>query len=135
MTEQISPKGNGLHLRWTARVILLLWAAFWLFFAVADGIGDLKQLGPMALISQLSIAALIMAAVLVAWFAEFVGSLLLIACAVAFYFFLHVPQQIADGRGYYMLVIMVLPPLLAGVLLLVNSLTKPARKRPADSAS
>jgi hypothetical protein len=54
------------------------------------------------------------------WFAEVVGGLLLIVVALAAYFFFHVPAQFGSTGGTFMLLVMVLPPLLAGVLLVVN---------------
>jgi hypothetical protein len=72
---------------------------------------------------------------LFAWFAELVGGLILIVVGLAAYFFFHVPAQFATGSGTFMLLVMVLPPLLAGVLLVVNVWTvykgKAAPPKPA----
>jgi hypothetical protein len=116
-------RGKGLRVRWTARVILLLWVLFWLWFAIADGIGSLKSLGAMGLLSQLAIVAAMVIVIMLAWFFDLFGGLLLIILAIAFYFFFHVPDNPTPSGGGFMLLVMVLPPLLAGVLLSANALT------------
>lgn len=111
---------KGIRVRWTARVIMILWALFWLWFALAGGIGELRSLGPMGLVSELLVVAIMVLCLLIAWFAELVGGLLLIAAAAVAYFFFHIPSQFGTSGGTLMLLVMVLPPLLAGVLLIVN---------------
>jgi hypothetical protein len=112
---------KGMRVRWTARVIMILWALFWLFFAVADGMGDLAKLGPAGKTPLIAFVVVVIVCLLIAWFAELIGGLLLIAVGLVAYFFFHVPTQFAEGNsGIFVLLVMVLPPLLAGVLLEVN---------------
>ena len=111
---------KGARVRWTARVIMVLWALIWLYIALTGGFGELAQLGPLGKIPLLAVVILMIVCLLIAWFAEVVGGILLIVVALAAYFFFKVPTQFATSSGMFMLLAMVLPPLLAGVLLVVN---------------
>ena len=123
MDAAVEMRGKGLRVRWTARVILLLWVLFWLWFALADGMGDLKSVGPMGLLTELGVVAAMVIAILLAWFFDLFGGLLLIILAIACYFFFHVPANPNLSGSGMMILTMVLPPLLAGALLCGNALT------------
>jgi uncharacterized membrane protein len=107
------PQGAG-WLRWGALVLLVPWAAFWVWFNVASGLHEVRTEGMGAAVSHLAMAALMVAVVVVAWRLERVGGPLLIALALigARWFFyphdLRVPLLLLG------------PPLVAGALLTIH---------------
>jgi hypothetical protein len=109
---------KAVRLRWIARVIFILWALFWLYFNIGSGI--VEHEGPESMFWHLAVAAIILVAAAVAWFFEDVGGILLILLALAACYVIRIPAQIATPDGQLLLLTLVLPPLSAGVLLVVN---------------
>lgn len=122
---------TGLILRWVARGILLAIAAFWLWFGIADGLGDAlgangEPLGLMGFIMMLPAALICFAVLYVAWRWEFAGGLVLLALTLlgAFFFFQNMRRISPHGSGpgfldgLIGLAIFVLPFLVPALLLL-----------------
>jgi hypothetical protein len=64
----------------TGRIFLIIWAGFWLFFAIASSIGE-HSIGDILVVS-----VLILIPCVIAWFWEQVGGILLIAIGVIILF-------------------------------------------------
>jgi hypothetical protein len=111
-------------LRYTARGLFIVWAAFWIFFNVASGAGELDSLGIMALISHLLMPLLALMTLYFVWRQELFGGILLVLQAVFFSLFFHT-------REWFMLLTLPCPLLLSGVLLLVCwAASRPHRVKP-----
>ena len=65
-------------MRWIARGILLCIAAFWVWFGIADGLGDAGKSGLLGFIMMLPAAAITLAVLYVAWRWEFAGGIVLL---------------------------------------------------------
>jgi hypothetical protein len=100
-------------IRYFARALSVIWAAMWVFFAIASGAGDgFKNLWhnvPNALPEVFFVAS-----VIIAWRKEMVGGIALLLCALFVFFFFHV------GSNLFMLVTFVLPPVLTGSMFIVS---------------
>jgi hypothetical protein len=70
--------GTGQLLGWIARGILVFIALFWLWFCIADGIGDAKQLGIMGFIMMLPAAIIVLGALYIVWRWEYAGAYVLL---------------------------------------------------------
>jgi hypothetical protein len=101
-------------LRWLARTVYLLFAAFWIFFNVASGIGEIGELGVMALIMHLVMPLLILITLYFVWREELVGGIAVLAQAAIFVYFFN----LWDVTELTFLTIPV-PLMLVGVLLIV----------------
>lgn len=101
-------------LLWVARGIIIVWAAFWVFFNVASGISEITEVGWMALVMHLLMTVVTLAVLTVCWFWPLVGGIVAMAMGVFTYFFFHVARQ-----GAFMFLLMVLPLLLGGILHIV----------------
>ena len=122
----------GLIVRWTGRALMILWGAFWLFFAIADGIGDWQQLhSPLPLLFELLIPLLGIAVLAAAWRWELGGGIGFLAVAVLFQLRFHYDWNTAMGR--YAIPILLGPPVLTGLLLIVSWLLnrRPRMAHPA----
>ncbi|HEX7343427.1 MAG TPA: hypothetical protein VF398_04125 [bacterium] len=105
-------------MRITARIIAVLWFGFWAFFGIASGIGE----GGSNIIFHLIFPTLIFAVVLfVVWRWERIGSLILIVMGlvVAIGYPLTMGRRFPVSTSIFMELIMALPPLLAGLLLMM----------------
>ena len=111
---------TGVLLRWIARVILVLWALFWLFFNIGSGIEEIGRYGAKAMLGHFAMAAIILLACVVAWFFEGIGGVTLIVLAFAACYVFRIPAQLATSNGQLLLLTLVLPAVIAGVLLIVN---------------
>lgn len=111
--------------RWlcyAARIIGLAWASFWLFFGIASSIGENLQLTGMVM-HVLFPGVIFLGIALLAWRWETHGAVLFIAIgviAMALY------PVVFGGRFSFSTVIfveltMALPPIIAGILLLIHS--------------
>lgn len=107
-------------LRWIARVILVLWALFWLIFNVGSGIEEIGRYGVGAMYGHFGVAAITLLLVLIAWFFEGVGGILLIVLGLGVSYFYVIPGGRFSRYAADVLPTLVLPMLVAGVLLVVN---------------
>jgi hypothetical protein len=108
-------------MRLIARVLSLLWAAFWVWFGVASGIGEgLTAAG--TLMHTAAPGLIFLGSALLAWRVELVGGIGLIAegllVCVAY-------PVMASGRFppqtiFFVLLTMGAPPLIAGLLFLLG---------------
>jgi hypothetical protein len=118
----------GLVLRWIARGILICIAAFWVWFSIADGLGDAQTLGLMGFLMMLPAAVVVLGVLYVVWRWELVGAYLLLAITLlgVFMFYENVRRMTLHGAGPRFLdgllglSIFVLPFLIPAVLLLVK---------------
>jgi hypothetical protein len=101
-------------MQFSARVLCLLWAGFWTFFCVASGIGEHEGL-VAGLMHQVP-ALLFIATVVLAWRYERAGGFVLIATAVAAFFFFRLYAQAAVAG-----LTIAGPPCLSGILFLLHS--------------
>jgi hypothetical protein len=117
------------------RSIAFHWAAFWLWFGLASGIGeDLSPLG--VLIHAAAPGLVFLASALVAWQWQKVGGWLLVAWSVVV--LVGYPIMVSDNPHFglrtitFIYATMAVPPLLAGWLLLrtVNSGSVHPRSQP-----
>jgi hypothetical protein len=102
--------------RWIVRAVLVAWGAFWVWFNVASGLSEAGI--PGALVGHSVFAAVIVAAVVVAWRWERIGGLLLLALAVAI--------QLYIGPSGATVAMITLPPAATGAALVALSL--PSRR-------
>lgn len=118
--------------RWIARVIVLIWVGFWLFFDLASiphwyGEGGLSE----AMIHIIR-APIYIALAFLCWFLELIGGLVLIALSL-----LAFNQWGLRGGELQVIVTLIfcLPMLIAGLLLIgAWSLSRKKRQPPASSA-
>jgi len=101
-------------LRIIARVVLLLWVGFWLFFATASRIGEGMSAEGMTTLLVRGGVLLVLAAI--AWFAPAVGGWLLVASGVLLCtgFLPFAPRALVVVR-----VFLGIPPILVGTLLVL----------------
>lgn len=99
-------------LRYLARVIFVLWAAFWIYFNLASGIGESAALGIMALIMHLFMPLIALVTLYFVWVDELAGGVLLLLEAVVYAYFFH-------SWDWPLVALLPLPLALCGVLLLV----------------
>ena len=109
----------GLVVRWIARVLMILWGAFWLWFAIADGIGDWRNMhSPMPLLLELLVPLIGIAVLVAAWRWELFGGIMFLLVAAAFQLKFHYNWNTPMGRST--IPILLGPPVLTGVLLIVS---------------
>jgi len=123
----------GLIVRWAGRGLMILWGAFWLFFAIADGIGDWRQQhSPMALLLELLVPLVGIAVLAAAWRWELAGGIGFLAVAVAFQVLFYYPLYTAASRQSTS-PILIGPPVLTGLLLIASWLLnrRPRAAHPA----
>jgi hypothetical protein len=101
-------------LRWCGLGILIVWAAFWVFFNVASGIGEIAEDGWMALVMHLVMAVITLAVLAACWFWPLFGGIAAIGMGIFTYSYFNVAHQ-----GAFMFLVMVLPLLLGGILHIV----------------
>jgi hypothetical protein len=104
-------------LRWIARVILVLWALFWLYFNIGSGIAERSEYGAQSMFGHFGAAAITLLLVLIAWFFEGAGGILLILVALTVSYFL--VMHFSRWAGFTVPTL-ALPALVAGVLLVLN---------------
>ncbi len=113
--------------RLLAQTITLVWAAFWVFFVVASAMAEPAGPGYHALV----MVGLFAGSALLAFFRDRIGGVLLVlegvALCVANFTYLHNPPT----TRLFLLLTLVLPPLLAGLLLL----TAHPRPRPQTGSA
>ncbi len=96
-------------IRWIARILLILWAVFWLCFNVASGFGELAEHGVGSLVNHLVVAGLIVTALLIVWRNELLGGIVLLALGVLGQVLFHPRANVAWS--------LTAPPVLVGLLL------------------
>lgn len=99
-------------LRWIARVMLIFWAAFWLFFNIVSLFYWLGEQGPQGTVGHLVMALVIIVLLFAAWFLELLGGILLIAFSLLTFY------QWGWHRPVVALTLC-LPPLVMGVLFIL----------------
>jgi hypothetical protein len=92
--------------RWIARFLLLLWAAFWLWFNIASAIGE-SDGGWW----HIALAAITAALAVVSWFWPRIGGCLMILTGVLAAWSFHNPAAI---------ILLAVPAFIIGVLLLFS---------------
>jgi len=103
-------------MRYFARGLLIVWAGFWIFFAVASALSETSPdpnanaLGWMIVILG---TMLLSAGAVIPWFAERVAGYLLLAEAVFFLVFFLI---VASGDVNLAMFLIILPPLIGGGL-------------------
>jgi len=121
--EVIRPSGSN-YLRWTARILALAVAIFWLWWGV--GSAYVEGFSWMSLLAHCIPGLFILMGTLVAWKWERIGGSLLVGAALLVTAFLLWVISRGGYRGTYRQVAaiiwltMALPPLLAGGLLLAS---------------
>lgn len=118
----------GLYLRWIARGIVIAIAAFWVWFGIADGLGDAQTLGPMGFLMMLPAALICLATLYIVWRWElFGGLLLLVVTGLGAFFFSENMERIGShgamnvGNVLIGLAIFVLPFLIPALCLLTKT--------------
>jgi hypothetical protein len=137
-SERTAPVRNTQALRWAARIILLGITAFWVWFCILDGLGDMQTLGVAGLLMMLPAALVCLALLYVCWRWEWQGGLLLLGFSVlgVFLWLDNMHRITATGAarftaGVQGLLIFVLPFLAAGSLLLAKVvLDRRGRRQP-----
>ncbi len=116
----VLPQARGKWMRNTARTLALVWALLWTLFGLAAGIGEGED-AVTVVIHTLVPGLFFIAAVVVAWWLELVGGVLLVLQGL-WTLYLYPFARTPVG-----LVTLALPPLVAGILFLVNNLGRPRR--------
>lgn len=119
--------GAGQVLGWIARGILVLISAFWLWFCIADGLGDAREFGVLGFIMMLPAAIVVLAALYVVWHWEYIGAWVLLGVALLGLWLAlenamqsRLPQDQVPGQFVIMLLLMSLPFAAAAVLLFIK---------------
>lgn len=109
------PLGTTFWLRVLARGVVVVWALFWIWFNVMSAFGELGTDGLGGTLGHLGLAAVVLATGVLAWRWEGVGglALLLLAAAMVWVF---------RGMSWQTAMLLVGPPVLAGLSLLVREL-------------
>jgi hypothetical protein len=107
-------------LLYSARILAMLWAAFWTWFGLASGIAE--GLGPAGILVHTAVPGLFFVLLLlVAWRWQAVGGILLVlaslSIAVAYPL---VFRRMPLPTTIFVLLTMAVPPLLAGILFLAH---------------
>lgn len=109
----------------SARLIVVLWAGFWIFFAVGSAIsggGKTDIPASQSLKGTLTVAAIVLVcvvAIYLAWRRPLVAGISLILIGIA-----ATGAYISISRLDHVLLIIGLPPLLSGILFLVSSTSR-----------
>jgi hypothetical protein len=102
--------------RWSAYILLGLWSAWWLYFAVASSTGENGSLRQMPVPVMAAVLLLLVVVPLIAWRRPGPGGWLLVAAGLCLGgWVLSLPNR-ADTTAF-LLFTLVLPPLVAGLLL------------------
>ena len=112
-------------IRYTARLVALLWACWWVFFETAEAAGS----GPYG--QAIFFAVAMLGAVVVAWRWELIGGILLVAEGIgAILLFSGMWMRNFQLAGFALLFgIMCAPPIVAGTLIVISG------RRPAGRAA
>jgi len=135
MAPQANPgRQRSAFARFIAWVIILVWAAFWIFFNIASGFGEIAELGLTAFAMHLIMPLIILVLLWVCWRWELIGGILMLAAAIfAFYFF-----NVGDPRRdtLMLMVVLVLPVVASGILfILCGTASAIGQATDSDSAS
>jgi len=108
-------------MRYAARTLALLWAGWWVFFGLASGLGE--GLSPVGILIHTALPGLVfLVSVALAWRWETVGGVVLILEGV--FVLIAYPVMTYDhfplATIIFVLLTMALPPLAAGLLLLIS---------------
>ncbi|MBN2289342.1 MAG: hypothetical protein JXQ83_08415 [Candidatus Glassbacteria bacterium] len=99
--------------RWSARILALVWAGFWTWFGLASGLGE--GLDPLGVFMHTLLPGLVfLAAALAAWRWEAAGSAGLLLMAVL------ALVQFPFARQSFGLATITLPPVIAAVLFILG---------------
>jgi hypothetical protein len=103
-------------IRWAARVILVIWAGFWLFFNLGSFFAELPTWGVGSAVNHLSVALITLALLIIAWRWEFVGGLCLLSAAAFAIFFFHL-YRFDSSSSIFVLLTLALPMIVVAALL------------------
>lgn len=103
-------------LRQVGWLVLIPWAAFWIWFAVASGLGEVAHSGLGALAAHGIQAVMILATVILAWRWEVLGGLVFVALAGLGQWLFHPDLRLA--------LILTIPPAIGGALLIAQGCLK-----------
>jgi hypothetical protein len=112
---------NDQALRLTARILVSIWALWWVFFAVASSAGPHMSMSPTLLIPASIVLALILT-VAVAWLWPTAGGILLIAeslFVIGLWLSGFFHPRFSSGI-VSVIAVLAIPPLIAGILLLLS---------------
>lgn len=107
---------------WIARVILVGWAAFWVWFNVASGVGEQHSGGWPSFFGHLAMAGLVIAVTALAWRQPFWGGVVLLVVAAVFAWRFHNPAWL--GVQWMVPIALLGPMIVAAALLFVGGLDK-----------
>ena len=112
-------------IRLSARLIVVLWAGFWIFFAVGSAIGDggkTDTSGGEGLKGAIAVATIVLfcaGAIYLAWRRPLVAGISEILIGIA-----AMGAFLSISRPESVMLIIGLPPLLAGILFLISSIRR-----------
>ncbi len=109
----VSCASGPVWMRYTARVLGLIWAGWWTFLGLVSGAGEGLR-GILTNAANALPGLVFLVCVVIAWRREAVGGIGLLLCTLAAYFFFHI------GKNVFMLLTIVFPPVLAGFLFLAS---------------
>lgn len=104
------------NVRWAARIILILWAGFWLFFNIGSFFAELPAEGVGAAVNHLTVALITLALFIVAWRWELIGALLLLVGVAFAVFFFHL-YRFDSSSSIFVLLTLTLPMIVVATLL------------------
>jgi len=111
---------NTTWLRITGRIILIIWAGFWVFFAVATILSE--PFSAVGLLSCIFFSLMFVISALIPLKWESVGTYLLIIEGVIFLIVypLRMASRLPPLTILFMILTLAIPPLTAGILLLMH---------------
>jgi hypothetical protein len=110
-------------LRIAARVLVLAWGGFWVWFAVASAVAEFRTEGVGASVMHGLQAVVFLAVVVAAWRWDLAGGVLLLGLAALGAWFFH-PRHLATA------LLLLGPPTVAGAFLLIHALLSHLAHRP-----
>jgi hypothetical protein len=127
MNAPVGIGGVGHLLGLIARGILICIAAFWVWFCVADGLGDAREHGPLGFIMMLPAALIVLGALYIVWRWEYAGAFVLLGVgllgalvAVRNSMQSALPPERIPGEFVFQLAIMSLPFFIPALLLFIK---------------
>lgn len=119
-TSQVAPRSGKGWRCWTARILALLWGLYWVWFGVSVwGLGQARGAGLVMAVAWPGLVFLVSA--IVAWRWQTVGAIVLLAegalTAIAYPL---AARNMPVRTLVFLLLLMSLPPLVAGALFLVS---------------
>lgn len=119
---------NRVWLLHAGRTLATLWAAFWVWFVVMDVLSEPSPTAYKVLAGSLTFLALV---VLTIWQWPLVGGCLAIAAGCSFIWLIATHYLGTDASRLMVLLVLALPPLLAGILVVAGADAGPKLDRNA----